>query len=331
MPGTKISGALRLRAGLVRWMPWLLTAGVIFWISQSYSLRTIWGELLRGGTVLVALPAVVCSVVMLLFVAHYDRWIFRSLDPTLRVRDVLVAKAGTSMLAVLGYGVGQGGYAVWLARRTHAGAASSVGALLYVLLLDLFGVALAASVATWVSGGDLGTERTGKDMVDSVRLVAPLIAFGVLCIIAVTPLLRGHKGEKGIFRAWIETPRLIAVKSAVGRACNIFILVVGTYLGMLAFGLDVPFVAAAAVVPLVLLVGALPINLAGFGAVQAAWLLLTPWEPGEAILAFQFLWQILWLLCFIARGFPFVRRVARDIAAPSGVPDPAATPPASSH
>jgi hypothetical protein len=63
-----------------------------------------------------------------------------------------------------------------------------------------------------------------------------------------------------------------------------------------------------------MLVGALPINVAGFGAVQAAWLVFSPWATGEQLLAFQFLWQLWMLLMVVARGAPFVRGAVRDIA-----------------
>ena len=43
---------------------------------------------------------------------------------------------------------------------------------------------------------------------------------------------------------------------------------------------------------MVSLVGAMPVNVGGFGAVQALWLVFEPWSSGPAILAFNFVWHI---------------------------------------
>jgi hypothetical protein len=69
-----------------------------------------------------------------------------------------------------------------------------------------------------------------------------------------------------------------------------------------------------AYMPIVLVVGSLPINVAGIGAVQLAWLKLAPWSTGERVLAFSFVWQLLWGTCVVVRGLPFTRRVVTEIA-----------------
>ena len=67
--------------------------------------------------------------------------------------------------------------------------------------------------------------------------------------------------------------------------------------------------------PIILLVGSLPFSVAGFGAAQAAWLLLLPWASGAQILAFQTLWQLFGGAGLLLRGLPFIRTVIADINA----------------
>ena len=78
--------------------------------------------------------------------------------------------------------------------------------------------------------------------------------------------------------------------------------------------MPLPMHAIATYMPLILFVGALPINIGGFGAVQAVWLLFTPWAPGARILAFQFLWRLCLVGGLVLRGLPFLRGVLREIA-----------------
>ena len=95
--------------------------------------------------------------------------------------------------------------------------------------------------------------------------------------------------------------------------------VFATWLAMGAFGLDIPLVAVCIYLPVIMFVGALPINVGGFGAVQAAWLLFAEYESAERILAFHFVWTLMVAAAVVLRGLPFVGQVLRDVAAPEPV------------
>jgi hypothetical protein len=107
------------------------------------------------------------------------------------------------------------------------------------------------------------------------------------------------------------------------RTINIYWITLCVWAGANAFGMPIPLVAMTTYFPIVLLVGAMPVNVAGFGAVQGAWLLLAPWaESGEQVLAFSTLWSLMVGVGVLLRGLPFVRSVAREIdrGAPVGEP-----------
>jgi hypothetical protein len=97
-----------------------------------------------------------------------------------------------------------------------------------------------------------------------------------------------------------------------------------------AFGLAIPTSELWTYMPVILLVAALPINVAGIGALQVVWLIFEPWASGESILAYVFLWQLLFLVAIMVRGLPFLRRVLAEIAegrvtvSATGAGDPAA-------
>ena len=98
------------------------------------------------------------------------------------------------------------------------------------------------------------------------------------------------------------------------RTANIYWVTLWSYGGIQAFGIHAPLSAMTTYMPIILVVGSMPVNVAGFGAVQGAWLLLTPWaESGEQVLAFSVLWQLAFGVGMIARGVPFIRTVAGDI------------------
>ena len=116
-------------------------------------------------------------------------------------------------------------------------------------------------------------------------------------------------------RALAEGERTQALLQQAVRVLQIAWMVSITWLAARAFGMPIPAQAMAAYLPIVLVVGSLPVNVAGFGAVQLAWLRFTPWAPGEQVLAFSFVWQLLCGAAMILRGLPFMRRVIAEIDA----------------
>jgi hypothetical protein len=64
------------------------------------------------------------------------------------------------------------------------------------------------------------------------------------------------------------------------------------------------------------LIGSLPVNVAGIGAAQGAWLLFfLPFEEGTKILAFQLVWAVTLGVSMILRGLPFLPRALAQVAA----------------
>jgi hypothetical protein len=64
-----------------------------------------------------------------------------------------------------------------------------------------------------------------------------------------------------------------------------------------------------------LLIASLPVNFAGIGAAQAAWLLFfLPFETGPRILAFELAWTVIFGALIILRGLPFLSRALAQIA-----------------
>jgi len=100
----------------------------------------------------------------------------------------------------------------------------------------------------------------------------------------------------------------------VARFGNIGFLILGTWAGARAFGMHVPLAAVASHLPILLVIAALPINVGGFGPVQAAWVaFFSPWAPGPQILAFHFLWQLASFGALMLRGAPWLKMVVADV------------------
>lgn len=293
------------RTWLTRLAPYVITAAVIIAILRRYELSAIVAHIANGN----ALPMIPIALGMILFLlplaSGWDAIVMQGTLGRPPYLDVIRGKAGTMVLLALGYAFGNGGYGVWIARMTGAGARVSGGVVLYIVASDLTAVCLVATVPMWLYGIDAG----------ALRVAAPVIAIVQIGLMLVGPLRAAPEGAApGIFHPWRVMRRSRALLQIAGRCFNMSVIVVVTWAAANAFGLVIPFAAMATYMPVILLVGSLPVNVGGLGAVQGVWLLaFDRWAPGEKILAFQFLWQLMIGGAVVLRGLPFVRRVVAEI------------------
>ena len=299
------------RAWLRRLVPWLATAGVVAFLLHRYPLARIAREIGQGDALAMVPFALVGGVATLFLICGCDALVLRAALGGPRYRDVLRGKAGTSLLMALGYGFGHGGYGLWLGRRTGTDVRTTFGVVVYVMLSDLAAVCVVAAIAL-VAGADYLPERARG----ALMLIAPLLGGALISLPLLGPrTLARWVADPKVLRPWSTVPARVYALSLLGRCGNLAALIAATWAGATAFGLEIPVGAMFTYLPLVMLVGSLPINVAGFGAVQAAWLVFEPWAPGAQILAFQFVWHAMMTAVLFARGAPFVRWVARDIEA----------------
>ena len=291
------------RTWSLRLAPYLVTGIVVVVLLRRYPASEIVAEM-RGGHALAMLPfGLALPFVVWAPYAACDRVVFEGTVGDVAFRDVARAKAATALLFILGYFFGGGAYAVWIARAVRARAGQAAGAILYIAASDLTAVCAVASASMWLGGADAP---------HSVRAVATWIFVVQVSLILVAPYNERLRLPP-IIAAWRLVPRRRWLVQLAGRVMNTAIIAALTWAAMRAFGIDVPARAVAMYMPIVMLVTSLPINVAGLGPAQAAWLLFLPWASGPQLLAFQVLWHVVSGAGILVRGLPFVRGVLREI------------------
>jgi hypothetical protein len=273
-------------------------------VLRRYSPGEIVAQMRLGHALAVVPWAIALAVGYMVIAAACDTLVLAHFGAP-RYRDVFRGKAAAAVLTSVGYLFGNGGYGVWLARATGAGAAAATGLVIYFLLSDLAAVGWVASIALAVV-----PHRAPSALV----VVAATVAAAQTLAVLVGPSLPSRGRLEPILRPWRIVRRRVGLAQLGARTVNIALAVTFTFLGAHAFGLAIPASAAATFGPAVLLIGSLPINVAGLGAVQGAWLFFfAAYEPGARILAFQILWQWMCAAAFVLRGLPFLQRAVRQI------------------
>ncbi len=294
------------RATLARAVPWLVSALVVLAIARKHPPAQIVAAVSDGHARAVFPVAIAFGVVQIVALAAWDAAVFGRVLGGPRFREVVRAKAGCAVLQTLGWLFNAGAYGTWIARSTGASAGAAAGLVLYTAVCDLAAGGLVATASVLASRG----------------AIAPALLYGapVVAALAIAALVIPRRRALGVedgpslVRVFRAVPRDRALLQVLARTVNVALVIVSIWAAARAFGLAIPFWAAATTMPIVLLVGALPINVFGFGPVQGAWLLFTPWASGASILAFQLVWNVAYLVASLLRGGVFVPSVLRTIA-----------------
>jgi hypothetical protein len=292
---------------LRRFAPYAIAVVAIAMVLRRYPPGEIARELQRGDALPLIPLAAVMVITSIFLVGSADWLVMRGCSSEPSYGRALRGKAGAAVLNVVAYSAHIGGYGLWIARVSGMRATLAGGVVLYILASELAAICILVTMSVASAEVAVGPIlRYGAPIVGGVLVLLMLIApFGVV------PLARLPR----VFRPWRLISQGRALLQLATRVVHLGSLTLYAWAGANLFGLPVPLGAMFIYFPIVLLVGSLPVNVAGFGAVQGAWLLLVPWATGggEQVLAFSLLWQLLAAAGIVLRGLPFVRRVVAEI------------------
>jgi hypothetical protein len=241
-------------------------------------------------------------------------------------REIISIRAATYLLSLFNYHLGQGGLALYLSRKKDVTLAAAAGSILFMMGINLLMVMGVSAVGTFAAGAPL--PRTV-----SLLVAATMLALPVYLLMIALPTLPGVSRLRQttlfapLFRAGLRGHAL----AALVRLPHVCVMVVGHYLALRCFHVEVPVRDALAVLPLILLVGALPIAIQGLGPVQMASIVLlarfstaaTPAMREAAVVAESLSLSSIFLLLQLLTGLLFLPRAMRDLGGPGAARPPA--------
>jgi uncharacterized membrane protein YbhN (UPF0104 family) len=244
-----------------RVIPYVVAGGALLWVALTTPFadvgaafeRVSWWRILA-----IAIPYLL-SLLLADSIALYIA-LRAALRVPLKFTDVLLVRGASWMLALVNYGAGQGGIVWFLHRRHGVPIARATGAVLLAT-----GAFLLAVVCAVGAGLALEAVPEARELGWLLWLVA--VGFPLyLLIIALRPafLVRSSLFEP-LFAAGISG----TLAATVARTFHLAVLIAAHALAYRQFGIEIPIRAALVVLPVIFLVGALPIGVAGLGAPQA--------------------------------------------------------------
>jgi hypothetical protein len=236
------------------------------------------------------------------------------------------------MLIVLNFFVGQGGFALLMNRWKGLPIKRVTSIILFTMFNDYFLLLAFCLVGAFrLPGVDLADFFIPGEEGDLIRFIVISWAYFWIHIGFYRWYLPRAKGlqrfkQNEVLSTFREAPIALYLKLGGIKLANFFAGIFFSYFALATFGIKVPLLYLFTFLPIVWLIGSLPITVMGFGTTQAAmiWLVAgfaqgrgSPQEIEAAIVAYSLVWVFLYGLGNVGAGAIWLSRLPKNIWMPA--------------
>ncbi len=319
-------------------VPWLVAAGIFVYLFHLYPPSKVW-EALKY----VNIPAFAAfSLAYFFFIFLVYSWVMTKVitkfSHAVRFGDIFAARGATYLIMVLNYPASQAAFAYYLKRRYNIPIFQALGIFFFIIVIDLLWIITLALAGSLFQEYDIA----GVDLGHIVRTVA-LIAYAALFLWLAfwrrwperligrhirVPLLEKLRKKK-VFHIFDRATVKDYVVTALQRTPIHFTIIISMYVVLRTFDAYIPFTKILGNIPIVFLIGTLPITPGGLGTTNALMVeLLNKYltgpifqngkiTPQEILFTASLLWMFANYLLKVVVGFFFLRKVSRDLFRPT--------------
>jgi Lysylphosphatidylglycerol synthase TM region len=224
-------------------------------------------------------------------------------------RELLPVRAVTYLVSIINTQLAQGALALYMHRRFRTPLAQITSTVVLMILLETTNLILFATVGFMAFPG--GTP---------LSLLALPLALVVVWLLLIS-LARGKLGVLGQRLSHSELlstfrhARLRHCAVVLGLKGAVFLLALLVHSQALAFfGIEIPLARLVAFLPVVFLMGALPITVAHLGTSQAAWIFFfSAYAPAADLLAYSLVSHLTFMLANGTFGVLFLPKAYSDL------------------
>ena len=312
-PGVPESPSLedvsRRRPAWVRGVPVALTVAIFLIIFWRIPFGAFWQALSRAQ--LLPFLALMGSFSLCFFLldtfvlSKLIRWFHGPLP----YRELLPVRAVTYLVSIINTQLAQGALALYMHRRFRTPLAQITSTVALMILLETTNLLLFATVGFLAFPGGVPLSL----------LALPLIL--VIVWLLLMSLARGKLGVLGerlsrsVLLSTFRRARLRHCAIILGLKGTVFFLALLVHSQALAFfGIHIPLGRLVAFLPVVFLMGALPITVAHLGTSQAAWIFFfSDYAPEAELLAYSLVSHLTFMLANGTFGVLFLPKAYSDL------------------
>ncbi|MBI4469647.1 MAG: flippase-like domain-containing protein [Acidobacteria bacterium] len=231
--------------------------------------------------------------------------------------ELLPIRASSYVVAFLNTNAARGALALYLSRRLRAPFLQMGSTVIFLVLTEY------THLVSWATLGIISfrSEAAGRLIWVPPVVAAFWLFFLLYARLGITPTraLRWLTAprEWSLFRTFKIAPVRRYPQVVLLRAPMFFVSLCIHYQAAKSFGIDIPFGQMLTFLPVIFMLGALPITVAHLGTTQAAWILFfSPYATPPRLLAFSLAAHLTFSLVRVAVGVAFLPRVYKDFFGP---------------
>jgi hypothetical protein len=259
-----------MRKSLLRVLPWVVTAGLLFLLFRRISFHEVLDDTRRAAGWMV--PVTFLCVAAVYLADSFAIWkIFGWFLTKMSFADVLLVRGATYLLAAINYNVGQGAIVYFVHRTAGTPIMRGVATILLVLGTNVLALLFLATAGLGIAPA-----------VPSAVKILVAVAWAGLALYATLIALRPRWLDRPIFEVLLNARLSGYARALLVRVPHIASLVAFQFCALRAFDIRVPLVDALATLPVTFLVAVLPISVQGLGTTQATMVyFFARYAPGD--------------------------------------------------
>jgi hypothetical protein len=288
-------------------VPWILTILLFVFLFSRIPVEKVLATLASADWGLYIAILVPYSGVYLLLDTGALWVALRRFHSPVRYSELIPVRAVTYVLSLVNHNVAQGGVALWLWRKENIPFLAIAGTMIFLAFMEIANLILVSSVGASV----VGTEIPGLSQ-------AYWALYGVLAAILFyfrgLKLLGINRPAPGLLSTF-DRARIVDYLAILPfKVSALLLAAVLNWKAVQFFGMEIPFFAMVASLPLIYLASAVPLTVAKLGTAQAAWVfLLGSYAPEANLLAYSLCAHLMFLVTNATLGVCFLPSKGREI------------------
>jgi hypothetical protein len=299
-----------------RWIGLAVTVAIFLILFQRIPFSRLLGALGQADYALFAAAMIPNTIFYFCWDTLVLTAVMRWFHGPVRYRDLLPARAASYVVAFFNTNAGRGALAAYLSRRLGAPFLQLGSTVLFLVLTEY------VHLVAWAT---IGILQIRSDVPPELLWVPPGVALFWLLVFLYSRVAGAPPPFEWLFapREWalLRTFRLAPAlrygQVVLLRAPMFFVSLCLHVVAARAFGLEIPFAAMLAFLPVIFMVAALPITVARLGTTQAAWIFFFgPYADPPRLLAFSLAAHLTFVVTRSLIGIAFLPRAYAEIVQP---------------
>jgi len=321
-----MSSTSPVRRRLSNALPFIGAALLLAYFVKSTDLKAVGRALEHADALAFCITTVVATVLIWLYDSLCLVWLVRQTlghrgsPQGARLRDLAPIKASSYVLNILNYHAASLGMAWLIGRRKGVSFLESAGALALMSYIDLVAVAAMVVVGLWVAPDVLAQNaalQTWLQVVTAAIFCVALIAMLALQSSWQVPVLVRLR-QLSVLRPLAAMKPFAMLQGVVLRLGIVLAYTAAAYLIMQAFAMEPKLGRMLVVMPILTVVGTIPISVAGIGTTQVLMRMLyapflTANQDTAVIDAFSSSMIVGYITCRMIVAAPFLRSTLAEL------------------